>query len=109
MKRTIIAAILMLAWHCHAIAQEPERGNHQGETFELNCPLPNGEDNTYTANNHIKLLPGFRSKPDGHMSTLLNLGFDGYGIYPPDNGFVDGSGNVVVHWGASWTLAPWAD
>ncbi|MBR6931593.1 MAG: hypothetical protein IKH61_15405 [Bacteroidales bacterium] len=95
MKRTFFAAMLMLAMTCHTFAQELERSYHQGETFELGNPLPNGEDNTYTANNHIKLLPGFKSKPNEEMSTLLNLGLNGYGIYPPENGQVNDLGNVV--------------
>ena len=76
MKRTVLAALLMLAIACNTIAQEPTRGFHQGETFELGNPLPNNEDHVYTANNHIKLLTGFRSKPDEKLSTLLNLGLD---------------------------------
>ena len=95
MKRTILAAMLMLAMACHTIAQEQTRGFHQGETFELGSPLPNNENNVYTANNHIRLLTGFWSNPEEKASTLLNLGLDDYGIYPPENGHVNNSGNVV--------------
>ncbi len=87
--------MLLLAMVCHSEAQEPARGFHQGETFELCRPLPNDDDHAYTASNHIKLHPGFKSKPDEKTTTLLNLGLDEYGIYPPDNGQVNDSGNVV--------------
>ena len=95
MKRTILSAMLLLAMVCHSIAQEATRGFHQGETFELCRPLPNDDEHTYTASNHIKLHPGFKSKPDEKKTTLLNLGLDEYGIYPPDDGQVNDLGNVV--------------
>ena len=95
MKNTILSAMLLLAIVCHSIAQEATRGFHQGETFELCRPLPNDDEHTYTASNHIKLHPGFKSKPDEKKTTLLNLGLDEYGIYPPDNGQVNDLGNVV--------------
>jgi len=95
MKKTLLAAMLLIAFACYTYAQDPNRGIHQGETFELNAPLFNGEDHTYTASNHIKLLPGFNANPADNMSALLNLGLDEYGIYPPDNGLVNASGNVV--------------
>ena len=44
MKRTILSAMLLLAMVCHSEAQEPARGFHQGETFELCRPLPNDDD-----------------------------------------------------------------
>lgn len=95
MKKTLLAAIILIAFICHTFAQESNRGMYQGETFELSAPLLNGEDNTYTASNYIKLLPGFNANPESETSTLLHLGLDEYGIYPPDNGLVNSSGCVV--------------
>lgn len=95
MKKTLLAAILSLALVAYSFAQEPSRGTHQGETFELGNTLPNDEDHTYTASNYIKLLPGFKSNPNDEKTSLLNLGLDPLGIYPPDQGYTNGSGNVV--------------
>ncbi len=95
MKRTILSAILTIALAFVASAQVPERSLHQGETFELNSTLPNGEVNTYTASNYIKLLSGFNAKPNDNLSTLLNLGLDEFELYPPENGMVNEEGNVV--------------
>ena len=95
MKKTLLAAIFSLALVAYSSAQEPSRGTHQGETFELRNALPNGEDNTYTASNYIKLLPGFKSNPDEEKTSLLNLGLNPLGIYPPDQGYTNYSGEVV--------------
>ena len=95
MKKTLLAAILSLALVAYSSAQEPSRGTHQGETFELGNTLPNDEDHTYTASNYIKLLPGFKSNPNDEKTSLLNLGLDPLGIYPPDQGYTNDSGNVV--------------
>jgi len=95
MKKTLLAAIISLALVAYSSAQEPSRGTHQGETFELGNTLPNDEDHTYTASNYIKLLPGFKSNPNDEKTSLLNLGLDPLGIYPPDQGYTNGSGNVV--------------
>ena len=95
MKKTLLAAIISLALVAYSSAQEPSRGTHQGETFELGNTLPNDEDHTYTASNYIKLLPGFKSNPNDEKTSLLNLGLDPLGIYPPDQGYTNGSSNVV--------------
>ena len=95
MKKTLLAAIFTLALVAYSSAQEPSRGTHQGETFELRNALQNDDDHTYTANNYIKLLRGFKSKPETGKSSLLQLGLDPLGVYPPDVGYINDSGNVV--------------
>lgn len=94
MKRILLAITLFFAIASRVYSQEP-RGFHEGETFELDWQLPNNDDHTYTASNHIRLVPGFKSKPEEKRSTLLDLGLDEYGIYPPDSGLVNNSGKVV--------------
>ena len=101
MKRTIFAAMLIIAGASHTFAQVATRGQHDGETFELSTRLPNEEINRYTANNYIKLLPGFASKPVGDNTSLLNIGLDELGIYPPDNGLTNENGCVVGTLGGS--------
>ena len=95
MKKTLLAAILTLALVAYSSAQEPNRGTYQGETFELRNALQNDDDHTYTANNYIKLLPGFKSKPETEKTSLLQLGLDPLGIYPPSVGYTNDSSCVV--------------
>ena len=95
MKKTLLAAIISLALVAYSSAQEPNRSTHQGETFVLRSTLPNDEDHTYTASNYIKLLPGFKSNPNDEKTSLLNLGLDPLGIYPPDQGYTNNTGDVV--------------
>jgi len=78
-----------------ALAQEPLRGIHEGESFELSVPIPNTEDNRYTASNYIKLLPGFASNPTAGTMSLLNLGLEGSGVYQPENGYTNKNNSVV--------------
>lgn len=106
MKKTLLAAILTLALVVYSSAQEPSRGTHQGETFELRNALQNDDDHTYTANNYIKLLPGFKSKPETEKTSLLQLGLDPLGIYSPNEGYTNDSGNVVGSLGGTVSLRP---
>ena len=95
MKKTILALAFTLVLVSYNSAQELSRGYHQGESFELSGSLPNGEDNTYTANNYIKLLPGFKSNPETEKSSLLQLGLNPFGIFPPDAGYTNDKNCVV--------------
>ena len=101
MKKTILALAFTLVLVSYNSAQEMSRGYHQGESFELSGSLPNGENNTYTANNYIKLLPGFKSNPETDKSSLLQLGLDPLGIYPPDAGYTNNNNCVVATMGGT--------
>ncbi|MBP5346347.1 MAG: hypothetical protein J6Y99_09040, partial [Bacteroidales bacterium] len=95
MKRSLFAAMFMLALASRTLAQIPDRGYHQGETFELEEILASDEEHTYTASNNIRLLSGFKSKPNSEKSSLLSIGLDPYGIYPPENGLTNPKDCVV--------------
>lgn len=95
MKKTIFATMFMLALASRTLAQIPDRGYHQGETFELEEILASDEEHTYTASNNIRLLSGFKSKPNSEKSSLLSIGLDPYGIYPPENGLTNPKDCVV--------------
>ena len=103
MKKTILALVFTLALASYNSAQEV-RDSHQGESFELKNLLPNNEDNTYTANNYIKLLPGFKSRPETEKSSLLQLGLDPLGIYPPEEGYTNDSDCVVGSLGGTVSI-----
>lgn len=95
MKKHILTIILVLLCMANAWAQEPNRAQHQGETFELNSQLPNGEDNDYSASNYIMLSPGFSSEPESANHSLLQTGLDPFQIYPPQSGLTGSEGTVV--------------
>ena len=89
--KALITVIVAMALFTGTMAQNI----HHGEFYELNDSLKSEDNYEYNANNYIDLNPGFHSEPTGGYSTVLQLESDGYGIFPPEEGFVDGDGNVV--------------
>ena len=87
MRRPIHILIALCVLSCLAtdgFSQVPQ----QGESFTLDDSLPSTHSYQYTASDHIELLPGFKTEPNLHKHTLLQI--DPYGVFPPAEGVTGG-------------------
>lgn len=88
--KCICVVVLFLIMFSNVCSQEIYQQTH----IEMNDVLDDDESYFCQATTSIKLLPGFKYKPNKNNN--LNLEIDRYSVFPPDEGFYGGAMNDGV-------------